>query len=93
MAKEKLQKSVKLYQEFTEKQLDNFLKTLGTSIEKEKLVEIMNKEQDLFGDFIVVKGYKFKKVYSEYSCMETPTEKHAKTIPNWPKAKNDYYKK
>jgi len=86
-------KSVKLYQNLTEKQLNAFLKTLGTSIENEKLVEIKKEKEDLFGDFIVTNGYKFKKVYAEYQCLQTPTEKHVKAKLNFPKAANDYYKK
>lgn len=86
-------KDIKLYQDLTEKQMDNFLKTLGSSIAKETLREIKNQEQDLFGDFIVINGYKFKKIYSNYQCLETPTAKHSKTELKWPKAKNDYYKK
>lgn len=82
-----------LYQTFTEKQMDNFLKTLGSSIEKEQLVEILDEKQDLFGDFIVIKEYKFKKTYGQYSCMQTPTQKHVKVKHNWPKAPGDYYKK
>lgn len=84
---------IKLYQHFTAKQMDNFLKTFGSSLENEQLVEIINKEEDLVGDFIVINGYKFKRVYGEYQCLQTPTEKHSKTEHIWPKAKNDYYKK
>jgi hypothetical protein len=84
---------MKLYQILTEKQMDAFLKKIGTSLAKEPLTEILNAEEDLFGDFIIVKGYKFKKVYSEYSCMETPTEKHKKIKKHWAKAPGDYYKK
>jgi|694.fasta_scaffold38852_11 hypothetical protein len=84
---------MKLYQNITEKKMDNFLKTLGSSIEKEKLVEIMNDKDDLHGDFIVIKGYKFKKVYGEYQCLQTPTEKHEKVELRWPKAPGDVYKK
>lgn len=84
---------MKLYQTLTEKQMDAFLKKAGTSLAKEKLVEILDKEKDLFGDFIVVKGYKFKKTYGDYQCMETPTEKHEKRTLNFQKAPNDYYKK
>lgn len=86
-------KSIKLYQTLTEKQIKSFLKDLGTSIENEKLVEIKSEKDDLFGDFIVTNGYKFKKVYGQYQCMQTPTEKHIKAKLNFPKAKNDYYKK
>ena len=84
---------IKLYQTINEKQMDNFLKTLGSNLENEKLVEIMNDDLDLHGDFVVIKGYKFKKTYGQYQCLQTPTEKHSKVKPNWPKAKNDYYKK
>lgn len=86
-------KNIKLYQDLTEKQLDAFLKANGTSIQQQKLVEIKSTEDDLFGDFIVVKGYKFKKIYGNYQCLQTPTQKHTKTELKWPKAKNDYYKK
>lgn len=86
-------KAIKLYQILTERHMKSFLKDLGTSIEKEKLVEIKNEKDDLFGDFIVIGGYKFKKVYGEYQCMKTPTETHSKAKLNFPKAKNDYYKK
>jgi hypothetical protein len=84
---------MKLYQNLTEKQMDNFLKKIGSSLEKEKLVEIMSDELYLHGDFIVIKGYKFKKSYGQFQCLQTPTEKHVKLKPNWPKAANDYYKK
>jgi len=86
-------KKLILYQTFSEKQMDNFLKIMGSSLAKQKLVEILDKEKDLFGDFIIVKGYKFKKTYGEYQCMETPTEKHQKRTLNFQKAPNDYYKK
>jgi len=86
-------KPPKLYQTLTEKQLNKFLKELGTSTEKEPLVEISDNENDLHGDFIVVKEYKFKKIYSEYQCMKTPIESHKKRTLNMPKAANDYYKK
>jgi hypothetical protein len=69
---------MKLYQNITEKKMDNFLKTLGSSIEKEKLVEIMNDKDDLHG---------------EYQCLQTPTEKHEKVELRWPKAPGDVYKK
>lgn len=86
-------KPIKLYQILTERQMKSFLKDLGTSIENEKLVEIKSEKDDLFGDFIVTNGYKFKKVYGEYQCMKTPTETHSKAKLNFPKAANDYYKK
>jgi hypothetical protein len=86
-------KAVKLYQTLSEKQLKSFLMTLGISLENEKLVEINNKPEDLFGDFIITTGYKFKRIYSNYQCMETPTDKHKKKTLNFQKAPNDYYKK
>lgn len=84
---------MKLYQNLTEKKMDNFLKKLGSSLEKEQLVDIRDEAADLYGDFIVIKGYKFKKSYGQYQCLQTPTEKHEKVKLRWPKAKNDYYKK
>lgn len=89
----KSKQNIKLYQQLSAKQMDNFLKKFGSAIEKEQLVEINNKNEDMVGDFIVINGYKFKKIYSEYLCLQTPTEKHYKTERIWPKAKNDYYKK
>jgi hypothetical protein len=73
--------------------MEAFLKKLGTSLAKESLIEILNAEEDLFGDFIIVKGYMFKKTYGQYSCMETPTEIHKKIKKHWAKAPGDYYKK
>ncbi len=86
-------KEIKLYQDFTEKQMAIFLKSHGKSLATQPLIEIMSAEEDLFGDFIVIKGYKFKKIYGQYQCLQTPKEKHCKTELRWPKAKNDYYKK
>lgn len=84
---------MKLYQNLTEKAMDNFLKTIGSSIKKEKLVEIMDGKEDLHGDFIVIKEYKFKYSYGSYQCLQTPTEKHEKVKLRWPKAPGDVYKK
>jgi hypothetical protein len=64
---------MKLYENLTEKKMDNFLKTLGSSIEKEDLVEIMNDERDLHGDFIVIKGYKKKKVVTKEGNFSSMT--------------------
>jgi hypothetical protein len=84
---------MKLYENITEKKMGNFLKKLGSSLEKEKLVEIRDDEAGLHGDFIVIKGYKFKKSYGTYQCLETPTDKHVKIKHIWPRGANDYYKK
>lgn len=86
-------KPIKLYQTLSESQLKKVLISLGTSLEKQNLVDIFDDNQDLYGDFIIVSGYKFKKTYGKYQCFETPTEKHKKLKLNFPKAANDYYKK
>ena len=83
----------KLYQNITERQLSRFMKILGTTLEEQKLVEIKDEKNDLFGDFIVINGYKFKYSYGTYQCLQTPTEKHQKTTAPWSKAQTDYYKK
>jgi hypothetical protein len=83
----------KLYDTLTETELNDFLKHLGTTLEAETLTEILEPETDFYGDFIVYGGYKFKKTYGVYSCMQTPTEKHQKNKKNimFTKAKNDHY--
>lgn len=85
-------KQPKLYQTLTEKQMDNFLKANGTALADQKPVEIKDEASDLYGDFIVIDGYKFKKIYSEYQCLETPKEKHAKQRVSIRQAPNDNYK-
>ena len=86
-------KKIKLYQNLSAKQLNNFLLPLGTNLDVERLVEIKRKEEDLFGDFIVVGGYKFKFASGSYVCMETPTDKHVKQTVHAFKAPNDHYKR
>lgn len=81
-----------LYQIATEKQLKKFLK-------KEFEVDLYDlpmtelKTPLLFGDFVCHKGYKFKKIYSHYQCMETPTEKHSDKKVAIFKNPNDRWKK
>ena len=53
------------------------------------LVEIMDKEADLFGDFIVIGGYKLKYANGRFQCLETPTEQHKPWKPNIVKCKTD----
>lgn len=91
-------KNPKLYQTLTRKQLTSFLLKNGVHIDtiNERLSkhdEIMDKEADLFGDFILFERYKFKVVYSEYQCLETPTDKHVKQTVHAFKAPNDHYKR
>lgn len=84
---------IKLYQNLSAKQLDNFLKQFGTRLNDTQLIEIKNKEQDMFGDFIVSNGYKFKLACGTYQCLETPTEKHKpQKATNIKQAFNDNYK-
>lgn len=78
---------MRLLQLLSEKQLDKFLKQYNTSISEQKLIEI--KEGELFGDFIVIAGYKFKLSYGRYQCMETPTKIVKKQTINTFKAPND----
>lgn len=79
----------KLYQLLSEKQTNKFLKQFGTDLSIERLVEIMDKEADLFGDFIVIGGYKLKYANGRYQCLETPTEQHKPWKPNIVKCKTD----
>lgn len=65
---------IKLYQILEKAEMNNFLKAHNSSIEKEALVEI--KENNLFVDFIVIAGYKFKLTNGVFQCMETPKDKH-----------------
>lgn len=82
-------KKPKLYQLLTEKQADKFLKQFNTDLSIERLVEIKDKEADLFGDFIVIGGYKLKYANGRYQCLETPTEQHKPWKPNIVKCKTD----
>lgn len=84
-------KKIKLYQLLSEKRVNKFLKTMGTTLELERLVEIKNKEEDFYGDFLVIGGYKLKYTYGRYHCMETPTDKHKPATLNAKKAPNDHY--
>lgn len=72
---------MKLYQILTEKQLAKFLKkNFSKDLNEMQTTEL--KGDLLFGDFIICDGYKFKKVYSNFQCLETPSEKHAiKKVP------------
>lgn len=79
----------KLYQLLSEKQTNKFLKQFDTDLSIERLVEIMDKEADLFGDFIVIGGYKLKYANGRYQCLETPTEQHKPWKPNIVKCKTD----
>ena len=84
-------KKIKLYQKLSAKQMDKFLKQFNTTLAIERLVEIKNKEEDFYGDFIVIGGYKLKYTYGQYMCYETPTDKHKPTTVNAKKATNDHY--
>lgn len=78
-----------LYQNVTEKQLRNFIKKIdGTDLYDLSPIEL--KTDTLFGDFICHAGYKFKKIYSDYQCLETPTERHIPKKINISKGPNDY---
>ena len=77
-----------IYKIFTPKQLSKFL---NKPVEEIELVEL--REVDLYGNFIVFEGYKFKLTYGNYQCLETPTKKIEKRNINFVKAKNDHYKK
>ena len=82
-------KKPKLYQVLTEKQMNVFLRQFNTDLNIECLVEIKDKEADLFGDFIVIGGYKLKLANGRYQCLETPTEQHKPWKPNIVKCKTD----
>jgi len=82
-------KNPKLYQLLSEKQMSGFLKQFGTDLSIESLVEIKDKEADLFGDFIIIGGYKLKLANGRYQCLETPTEQHKPWRPNIIKCKTD----
>lgn len=71
---------MKLYQMLTEKQLSKFLREkFNKDFNELQTTEL--KKEPLFGDFIIWEGYYFKKVYSQFQCMQTPTDKHVpKTI-------------
>lgn len=87
---------MRLYEIIGEKRLANFLKKeLGLDLAKQKIVEL-NEGSHFHGDFIVVEGYKFKKIYSKYQVMETPTKKHEKPETHIMKCRTDsvnYFKK
>ena len=77
-----------IYKIFTPKQLSKFL---NKPVEEIELVEL--RDADLYGNFIIFEGYKFKLTYGNYQCLETPTQKIEKRNINFVKAKNDHYKK
>ncbi len=77
-----------IYKIFTPKQLGKFL---NKPVEEIELVEL--RDADLYGNFIIFEGYKFKLTYGNYQCLETPTQKIEKRNINFVKAKNDHYKK
>ena len=79
--------NIKLYQILEKEEMESFLNILGKNLEKARIIEI--KEKDLFGDFIVTDGYKFKITNGVYQCLETPTEQHQKQTINIIKNKND----
>ncbi len=79
-----------LYQLFTEKQLTKFvLQQEGCKLSSLTVHELKDKKNDLHGDFVFVKQYKFKKVYAMYQCMQTPTEKHQVKKAPYFKAETD----
>lgn len=77
-------KKIKIYQTFTEKQL---LKLFNLS--NIILLEILDEPNGLYGDFLVIEGYKFKSSYGQFQCLETPTEKIQKSKVMFTKAPND----
>lgn len=81
---------VKMLQELNEAQMKKFvLENEGVLLSDKVITEL--KEELLFGDFIISGGYKFKKIYSSYICMETPTEKYKIHRVSFIKAPNDHY--
>lgn len=84
-------KKPELYETLEADEMNKFLEQFNSNIELERLVEIKNKEEDFYGDFIVIGGYKFKFTYGSYQCLETPTEKHKPTKLHTKKAPNDHY--
>ncbi len=81
-------KKINLYQLFTEKQLLTKFK-----LNKIILTEILDEPNGLYGDFLVIEGYKFKHTYGKFQCLETPTEKIQKSKVMFTKAPNDIYNK
>lgn len=84
-------KKLKLYQLLSAKQADKFLKQFDTNLDIERLVEIKNTEEDFYGDFLVIGGYKLKYTYGRYQVYETPTDKHKPAKLMAKKAPNDHY--
>lgn len=83
--------NIKLYDVLDAGKMDKFLQSMGSSLEVEQPIEINKPDEDFYGDFIVSGGYKFKICYGNYSCMETPTEKHVKRTVAAKKSPNDHY--
>jgi hypothetical protein len=81
--------NIELYQELEEEELVKELISIGVDFKKLTLVEIKDDSADLFGDFIVVNDWLFKKIYSNYQCLATPTERHEKQSLNFVKANGD----
>lgn len=86
-------KKIKLYQVLSEKQLKAFLEQNGIIGNEIPITDQKNEDPILSGDICEVAGHKFKKIYSQYQCLETPTEKHQKQTLNAKKAPNDHYRK
>lgn len=80
---------IKLYQILSEKEINKFLKSIGYNSSINNLLILEIKNEDMFGDFIIIEDYYFKKIYSEYQCLKTPTEEHKKQKANIIKNPND----
>jgi hypothetical protein len=86
-----MNREIKLYDVLSE---EEFLMLLSDSkteallkFQELKIVEI--KEEDIYGDFLFINNYGFKKTYGSFQCLITPTEKHTKQIICIPKSSND----
>lgn len=79
---------IRLYREFTGPQLKKWIdEHFYTNIDDLKVKE--DTVGGMFGDYIEIGGYKFKRIYGNYICMATPTESHEKPKINIIKAKTD----
>ena len=83
-------KIIQLYQEFKEPQIKSLLKK-HFDINFEDLKPKEMTVGGFFGDYIEVKGYKFKIVYGNYICMATPSETHEKPKINFIKCRTDIH--
>lgn len=84
-------KEVKLYDEFTEEEFKALLSVSATEAEIifNKLEIIETSIANAIGNFVTIDNYWFKKVYSYYQCLATPSEQHEMRIVFSPKAAGD----